>query len=227
MSKYCNNASPLTSRISGKHNTTWKRLIRVRAQAQPHIRWVVGQGKIFFWDDIWLGKSALRDLALNDRGCPNALVGDFIWEGTWDKPKIWLLHARAGLPQRATEQILDTPIVDGGPDIPWWNLSRFGDFSLATTWETIRTQRPIIRGLDDIWKACLTTSISIFIWRLLSNRIPVDTKLQWRKMELASKCEYCPHRPGSNQCMERIRSLVRRIFPPLQINDTIPDRLGV
>ncbi|XP_042000007.1 uncharacterized protein LOC121749508 [Salvia splendens] len=121
---------------------------------------------------------------------------DFIREGTWDEPKLRLFHAQAPLSQRAIEQILDTPIVAKGPDIPRWNLSRFGDFSLATTWETIRAQRPIIWGLDDIWKAGLTTSISIFIWRLLSNRIPVDTKLQWRKMEMASKFQCCPHSPG-------------------------------
>ncbi|XP_042041281.1 uncharacterized protein LOC121786718 [Salvia splendens] len=211
----------------------WKRLIRVRAQAQPHIRWVVGQGKIYFWDDIWLGESALRDLAHDDRGCPNALVGDFIREGIWDESKIRMLHSRAGLPQRTIEQILGTPIVDGGPDIPRWDLSRFGDFSLTTTWETIPTQLPIVRGLDDIWKAGLTSSISIIIWQLLS-------KLQWRKMELASKCQCCPQRPG----IESLQHLsiqgagaisVWREFddwfegssPQMRINETIPYRLGV
>ncbi|XP_042035462.1 uncharacterized protein LOC121781826 [Salvia splendens] len=34
-------------------------------------------------------------------------------------------------------------------------------------------------------------TISIFLWRLLANRIPVDTKMQWRRISLASMCRCC------------------------------------
>ncbi|XP_042029102.1 uncharacterized protein LOC121776047 [Salvia splendens] len=240
MTKYCSNASLLTVCPTGRNSATWKRLLKVRAQAQPHIRWTVGRGKIYFWDDIWLDKVDLRGLSLDERGDPKAMVEDFIRNGVRDEPKLQLLHAQAGLPQRAITQILDTPIGSGEPDIPRWNLIRLGDFSLATAWETIRTQRPIIRGLDDICKVGLSPSISIFIWRLLSNRIPVDTKLQWRIMELASKCQCCPRRPGTESLQHLFiqgsgATSVWREFdagfegatPPIRINDTIPDRLEV
>ena len=42
-----------------------------------------------------------------------------------------------------------------------------------------------------IWGKCITLSISMFLWRLLANKIPVDMKLQWRGISLASKCRCC------------------------------------
>ena len=42
-----------------------------------------------------------------------------------------------------------------------------------------------------IWGKCISPSISIFLWRLFANRIPVDLKLQWRGNALASKCRCC------------------------------------
>ncbi|XP_042009076.1 uncharacterized protein LOC121757625 [Salvia splendens] len=150
------------------------------------------------------------------------------------------LHDQAGLPQQVISQILDTPVIAGEPDIPRWSLSRLGEFSLATTWDTIRTHRPRIQGLEDIWRAGLTNSIAIFNWRLLSNRIPVDSKLQWRKIDLASKCQCCPRSPNTESLQHlfiqgRGAFCVWREFdgwfggsaPSLRINDTIPDRLEV
>ena len=155
---------------------------------QPHIRWLIGEGKIYFWDDIWLGNLPLREVSLDDRGNPMSLVLDFWREGQWDIPKVQLLHYQTGLPQQIIEDILATPIRNGEPDTPRWTLSLQGNFTLTSAWETIRSRRPSIPGLEEIWKAGLSKSISIFIWRLLSNRRPIDTKLQWRKIELASKC---------------------------------------
>ncbi|XP_042029875.1 uncharacterized protein LOC121776773 [Salvia splendens] len=171
--KYCHKNSPLAASPSGRNSPTWKRLMKVRNQANPNIRWVIGQGDAYFWDDIWLGEYPLRELCLDDRGTPSTKVSEYIGGETWDEIKLRQLHNQAGMPQEIITQILDTPIVAGEPDVPRWKLSRLGEFSLATTWETIRSQRPSIQGLDDIWKAGLTKSIAIFNWRLLSNRIPV------------------------------------------------------
>ncbi|XP_042023111.1 uncharacterized protein LOC121770446 [Salvia splendens] len=170
---YCHKNSPLAASPSGRNSPTWKRLMKVRNQANPNIRWVIGQGDAYFWDDIWLGEYPLRELCLDDRGTPSTKVSEYIGGETWDEIKLRQLHNQAGMPQEIITQILDTPIVAGEPDVPRWKLSRLGEFSLATTWETIRSQRPSIQGLDDIWKAGLTKSIAIFNWRLLSNRIPV------------------------------------------------------
>ena len=240
MSKYCSNSSPTTRGPTGRASPTWRRILRARPHAQPHIRWIIGKGSISFWDDIWIGNSSLRELCLDDRGSPQALVSDYISGGDWDVPKLQQLHDQAGLPHHIITMIRDTPIITDDPDIPRWTLSKLGDFSVSSTWDTIRSRRPLIPSLADIWKAGLTSSIAIFAWRLLSNRIPVDTKLQWRKIELASKCLCCLHRPGIESLQHLFiqgtgASRVWREFdgwfegdsPSLQINDTIPDRLAV
>lgn len=42
-----------------------------------------------------------------------------------------------------------------------------------------------------IWGKCISPSISMFLWRLFANRIPVDVKMQWKGISLASKCRCC------------------------------------
>ncbi|XP_042059512.1 uncharacterized protein LOC121804026 [Salvia splendens] len=82
--------------------------------------------------------------------------------------------------------------------------------------------------------------MAIFNWRLVSNLIPVDTKLQWSKIELASKCQCCPRSPNIEFLQHLIIQgqgaiSVWREFdgwfggpaPSLRINDTISDRLEV
>ena len=67
------------------------------------------------------------------------------------------------------------------------------------------------------------SSTSIFVWRLLANRIPVDAKLQWRKVELASKCRCCRY-PGietrehlflQGEVATQVRSNIENWFPNL------------
>ncbi|XP_042041287.1 uncharacterized protein LOC121786724 [Salvia splendens] len=182
--------------------------MKVRNQANPHIRWVIGQGDAYFWDDIWLGESPLREICLDDRGASSAKVSDYIGGGNWDEAKLRQLHNQAGMPQEAITQILHTPIVAGEPDVPRWKLSRLGEFSLTTTWETIRYR--------------------------------FDSKLQWRKIELASKCQCWPRRPNTESLQHLFirgwgATCVWREFdgwfegsaPSLRVSDTIPDRLQV
>ncbi|XP_042035116.1 uncharacterized protein LOC121781444 [Salvia splendens] len=240
MQKYCSNGSPLAPTPMSRGSPTWKRLTKAWGHAHPHIRWLVGTGRICFWDDIWLGDIPLRETCIDERGNPMTTVSEFFTNGTWDVPKLQLPHDQAGLPQPIIDRIRNTPIITEDPDVPRWTLSRRGNFTLAVTREVSRSQGPIIQGLEDIWKAGLTTSMAIFNWRLLSNRIPVDSKLQWRKIEIASKCNCCPHRPSTESLQHLfIQGVgVRRVWKefdgwfegpssPLGINDTIPTRIEV
>lgn len=151
LAKYCSNSSPLMPGTSSRASPTWRRLAKARPFAQPYIRWLVGEGNFYFWDDIWIGNTTLRDLSLDDRDNPRTLVSEFIRDGAWDEPKLQQLHDQAGLPQHIIQKIRDTPILTGELDIPRWTLSRLGDFSVESTWGTIRTQRPIFPGLEDVW----------------------------------------------------------------------------
>ncbi|XP_042029874.1 uncharacterized protein LOC121776772 [Salvia splendens] len=101
------------TRPLGRGSPTWKRILKARPLAQPHIRWVVGEGKMLFWDDLWLGETPLRELSLDDRGGPLARVADYIKDGAWDEPKLRNLQAQAGLAQHIVQKILDTPVYLG------------------------------------------------------------------------------------------------------------------
>lgn len=167
-----------------------------------------------------------------------ARISDFWTDGQWNQAKIQQLHDQEGLPQTVIEDIISMPILDGHQDYPRWILSQRGNFTLHSAWDTIRTHRPIIPALKDLWNMGISSSISIFIWRLLSNRIPVDTKLQWRNIELASKCHCCLNRPRIETLQHlfvqgegalKVWNEFDAWFPgnshPLRLNDTIPDRL--
>ncbi|XP_042041283.1 uncharacterized protein LOC121786721 [Salvia splendens] len=153
MAKYYSNSTPLTLRLPSRSSPTWRRLSRAWTLAQPHIRWLVGQGNIYFWDDIWVGNAPLKELSLDERGRPTTRASEFIRNGVWDVPKLQLLHDQAGLPQHIIDRIINIPILHGEQDIPRWTLSNHGEFTMATTWETIRGQHPTIQGLSDDSKA--------------------------------------------------------------------------
>ena len=156
MAIYCHNSSPIMHGSSSRASPTWRRILRARPYAQPHIWWLVKEGNVYFLDDIWIGNTTLRELCLDERGSPRTLVSEFIRsEGVWNEPKLQQLNEQAGLPRHIIARIRDTPIITGEPDIPRWTLSRLGDFSVSSTWDTIRSQRPIIPSLDDIWKVGL------------------------------------------------------------------------
>lgn len=96
-----------------------------------------------------------------------------------------------GVPGWVIEEVEQVPIDLGGSDILRWSCATQGNFSTGSAWELCRHRLPITPVLKLIWNECIMPSVSIFIWRLLANRIPVDAKLQWRKVSLASKCRCC------------------------------------
>lgn len=88
-------------------------------------------------------------------------------------------------------QICQIPILRCGEDIPRWKLHPQGEFSVASAWASLREQHRIQPLLGAFWNELLTPTISIFLWRLLQNKLPVDSKLQQKGISLASKCLCC------------------------------------
>ncbi|XP_042051500.1 uncharacterized protein LOC121796785 [Salvia splendens] len=237
-SKYCASKSPLARLNSGRSSPTWRRLAAAWPLVQPNIRWIIGNGRALFWDDIWLRDRPIRDLCLDTRGDPTTRVAEFWMNGKWDGAKVGTTCNQTGMPPHLAEAIMSTPILPDSPDVPRWTLSRGGNFSLSSAWDSNRARRPRIPALGDIWHGGISTTISVFMWRLISNRIPVDAKLQWRNISLASKCQCCPRQPGLESIQHLFingqgASMVWRLFDewfdgashPLRPSDSIPSRL--
>lgn len=66
-------------------------------------------------------------------------------------------------------------------DVMRWKLPSDGSFSFASTWNFIRTKYPIQPLFQTIWNPYLTPTMSIFLWRLLQNKILMDEKVQLRE----------------------------------------------
>ncbi|KAG6470791.1 hypothetical protein ZIOFF_071871 [Zingiber officinale] len=72
-----------------------------------------------------------------------------------------------------------------------------GKFTMKTAWKGIRKdqlqpgvgqQQGVLRA---VWSKLILPNISIFVWRFLRKRLPVDEVLQKRGVYLASKCYCC------------------------------------
>ncbi|KAL0298881.1 UNVERIFIED_CONTAM: putative ribonuclease H protein [Sesamum radiatum] len=72
-----------------------------------------------------------------------------------------------------------------------WTGSSTGDFSTKSAWEAIRQASPRRQLLADIWHRSLRPTISVFLWRLFQDRIPVDARMRQKGFSFPSKCQCC------------------------------------
>lgn len=146
---------------------------------------------ISFWDNIWLHDTNLRSICWFPNLVGHELVKDVLHENMWSESALFALCVRYNLPTDLIESIKLIPLTCGARDAIRWTLSPNGEFSFASAWDKVRARRPTTPILVNLWYACLSPSISFFLWRLFFGRIPIDTKLQKRNVSLASKCLCC------------------------------------
>ncbi|XP_042067142.1 uncharacterized protein LOC121810441 [Salvia splendens] len=181
-----------TSPCWSHDSPTWRRLRRIWSYMHENIRWSLGEGKISFWDDVWLGTSSIRNLCVPGNDPPQSQAVVSYWhEYAWDGDMLHSLSFRFGVPLNVIDQIRATPIELGAKDVRRWSLTSHGEFSVTSAWESIRTRLPKREIFGLIWNQGLAPTMSVFIWRLLFGRLPVDEKLQRRGIELASRCQCC------------------------------------
>ncbi|KAL2225229.1 UNVERIFIED_CONTAM: hypothetical protein Sindi_2964600, partial [Sesamum indicum] len=66
-----------------------------------------------------------------------------------------------------------------------------GTFSTASAWEAIRVASPRRQLFTDIWHRSLRPTVSVFLWRLFQDWIPVDERMKRKGFSFASKCQCC------------------------------------
>ncbi|XP_012850055.1 PREDICTED: uncharacterized protein LOC105969825 [Erythranthe guttata] len=184
--KYCRNRFPGSSVVSSLYSTVWKRMCRVRERVQAQIFWRIGPGHVYFWHDHWFGDGPLSGIIDGGR-LTSVRVEYYLVNGQWDRNKL-----AEDIPFEWIDRICSVPISGASGDLPIWRASSDGKFSLTSAWALIRQQHTPTPLLRIFWGSCLTPTISIFLWRLLLQRLPVDTKLQSRGTSLASRCYCCP-----------------------------------
>ncbi|KAL0400828.1 UNVERIFIED_CONTAM: putative ribonuclease H protein [Sesamum latifolium] len=112
---------------------------------------------------------------------------NYYWKnGEWDKDKLSLV-----LPMDLVQKVVAIPFDDIVNDKPCWKVDPTGNFSVKSAWELVRNggiRRPFLK---EFWHPTVTPSMSIFIWRLLHNFIPVDERLREKGLSIVSKCMCC------------------------------------
>ncbi|KAK4383738.1 hypothetical protein Sango_2747700 [Sesamum angolense] len=170
-SRYCRNLHPTIVPYNRNHSSVWHRLYRIRDVAEPFIFWTLGEGFVSFWCDNLFGEKPLAQLLHKDTYTMEPV--SYYWnEGDWNIPRILrIIH----MPFAQT--IYQIPIAAGQGDKIVWTGSNTGDFSTKLAWEAIRHASPRRKLLADVWHHSLRPTISVFLWRLFQDRIPVDARI--------------------------------------------------
>ncbi|KAK4382455.1 putative ribonuclease H protein [Sesamum angolense] len=98
----------------------------------------------------------------------------FFWaDNKWD----YLKFSQA-LPLNLVQQISNIPFDPTCADSIHSKLSTNGTFSTKSIWGQIRQTKSSQHLLREIWCPYIPPTMSVFLWRLINNNIPVDTRLQ-------------------------------------------------
>ncbi|KAL2235588.1 UNVERIFIED_CONTAM: hypothetical protein Sindi_1291000 [Sesamum indicum] len=185
ISKYCGGYFPTLSKIFMTDSSTWKRLGKIRREVQTNIFWSPGAGTISFWRDWWLPEGTIANIL--GTHCNLHVPVNWFWNNSvWDANK----HQQV-VPQHIIDLIMNVPITDSQTDCLHWKLSKNGTFTTKSAWNEIRSHQSPQLFYRTLWSKLIIPNISVFIWRLIHNWVPVDERLKQKGITMASKCYCC------------------------------------
>ncbi|KAL0445257.1 UNVERIFIED_CONTAM: hypothetical protein Slati_2248400 [Sesamum latifolium] len=122
-----------------------------------------------------------------------------------------MVKLRRILPSDVVCKVADTPFDEAGLDSPYWKMNSTGSFSVKTAWELIREGRIRRPLLKDLWHQTISPSMSIFMWRLIQNFVPVDERLRDKGLPIVSKC-LCCHQSETIQHLFLNGEVIREVW---------------
>ncbi|KAL2225077.1 UNVERIFIED_CONTAM: hypothetical protein Sindi_3129700, partial [Sesamum indicum] len=124
----------------------------------------------------------------------------YVGSGMWQKPLIFWTLGQGAVSFWHDNWFGEKPLaqlVRGAPDTMEprdrivWTATSNGTFSTASAWEAIRVASPRRQLFTDIWHRSLRPTVSVFLWRLFQDWIPVDERMKRKGFSFASKCQCC------------------------------------
>lgn len=128
--KYWSVSSSLNIYKSSRFSPNWRRMFKVGIKCQGLIRWMLGEGKVSFWEDIWLKDQPISALCSRVGTPPFARVEEFWTESGWKGEDILDLLDEWGVPREVGEEIMGIPINMEAKDNGRWILTPHGNFSV-------------------------------------------------------------------------------------------------
>ena len=72
-----------------------------------------------------------------------------------------------------------------------WTGSTNGNFSLSSAWKICRAKQNALFLNSLMWSPVIPLHWSIVVWRAIHGKLPLDTSIQKKGIQLASKCCCC------------------------------------
>ncbi|XP_035540358.1 uncharacterized protein LOC118344262 [Juglans regia] len=192
--KYIRHSHFSTYKVKPTDSRFWRSLVKVLPEVMDNVKVLVRGGNASFWFDRWLASGPLSIRV--DEITNNRLRLQDCWSNnSWDEDLL-----RELVSEEVVEEIIQMPInVIPGPDLFVWKPSTDGRFSTRTAWEVVRKRGQELPWHDWFWHQLLPKRISICLWKIWFNCLPVDVQVQSKGVSLASACDCCERR-----CMEDI-----------------------
>jgi hypothetical protein len=174
---------------------------------KPGIIWRVGDGRsINIWEDPWIPRGITRrPTTYHGRHQLLQRVSDLICPitGQWDYDLV-----RQTFNEIDAGQILTIPIQEGFDDFPAWHPDPKGIFSVKSAYKLrlklfdVAAGQPTSSSVANlttsastnwqkIWSLNTPRKISMFLWRLGHNILPVKMNLKHRGLDLETLCPMC------------------------------------
>jgi hypothetical protein len=161
----------------------------------------VGDGNdTLFWQDIWVGEIPLKikfprlyELALN-KECSVAKARRVIG-AVGGGERVWRRHLFAWEEENEREcsvLLYNTVLQENVQDAWRWLLDPIQGYSVKGAYRFLTTSgEPVDRTLvDAVWQKHILSKVSLFVWRLLRNRLPTKDNLVRRQVVQTTDTTY-------------------------------------
>nr|XP_027062765.1 uncharacterized protein LOC113689142 [Coffea arabica] len=159
-------------------------MCEVQGVVEDNIRWIVRAGMMSFWHDNWIGSGPLCHRV---EVFQNQQVADFVTGGEWNAQLLSQV-LQPELVQLVTA--IAAPTLQG-EDRMVWMLTPTREFSIASALSLIRSQANRSLGTTCIWHRFLPFTVSFFMLRLLSDRLPLLEQLRRFGVQGPFRCACC------------------------------------
>ncbi|XP_024636614.1 uncharacterized protein [Medicago truncatula] len=162
---------------------------------EDNTRRIMGDGRdILFWHDIWVGEIPLKIKfprlyeLVEDKECSVAdarrVIGpDRGWESLWRRR----LLAWEEESVRECSVLLHNIVLQENVHDAWrWILDPIQSYTVRGAYRFLTTSGDALDMtlVDDVWQKHIPLKVSLFVWRLLRNRIPTKDNLERRRVIL-------------------------------------------
>jgi len=178
------------------------------------MRRVVGNGRgTYFWHDIWVGEiplklkfpslfdlSVVKECSVEEmRRCLGAVDG---------RERLWRRRLLAWAEESVGEclvLLLNLVLQENVEDTWRWLLDPIHGYSVRRAYHFLTTSTDSVNGpqVVDVWHQYIPSKVSVFVWRLLRNKLPTKDNLVWRRI-LSQEDAICVFGCGSQETVTHL-----------------------